>query len=72
MEKEHLTPLEAIRRKCVDDCCSGYMSEVRNCMCQSCPLYEFRFGKNPYSNRKSNPDVCKKMRAARQNKNENS
>ena len=69
MKKEQITSMQAIRKKCVEDCCAGDLSEVRNCLCTSCPLFEFRMGKNPYATRKSNPDVCAKMRAARTNKN---
>ena len=40
--------LKAIRQKCVEDCCAGYVSEANNCLSTSCPLYPFRMGKNPY------------------------
>ena len=41
------SPLKAIRAKCLD--CSGdYINEVRECPITDCPLYAFRFGKNPY------------------------
>ena len=40
--------LKAIRQKCVEDCCAGYVSEANNCLSPSCPLYPFRMGKNPY------------------------
>jgi hypothetical protein len=41
-----LTPLKAIRAKCLD--CSGMSAkEVRECEFTECPLYPFRFGKNP-------------------------
>jgi len=41
-----ITPIKAIRAKCLD--CSGEQpSEVRNCEISECPLYEYRFGKNP-------------------------
>lgn len=41
-----LTPLRAIREKCVD-CMCGSFYEVKLCPSTDCPLYEFRFGKNP-------------------------
>lgn len=63
-----MTPLEAIRKKCVEDCCAGSKFEVRQCNCPSCPLFEFRFGKNPYLTRKTNPEICEKMRIAKKNK----
>lgn len=40
-----MTPLKAIRAKCLD--CSGSATEVRLCPVTGCPLYKFRFGKNP-------------------------
>ncbi len=41
-----LTPLKAIRAKCLD--CSGFQpKEVRLCACTECPLYTYRLGVNP-------------------------
>ena len=44
------SPIKAIRAKCLD-CCCGQANEVKLCTCKDCPLYAFRFGKNPYRNR---------------------
>ena len=41
-----MTPIKAIRAKCLD-CCCGQANEVRLCEITSCPLYEFRMGHNP-------------------------
>ena len=41
-----MTPLKAIRAKCMD-CCCGQATEVRLCQIDDCPLYEFRMGHNP-------------------------
>lgn len=41
-----ITPMKAIRAKCLD-CCGGQYSEVKQCPCTNCPLYDFRLGKNP-------------------------
>ena len=41
-----LSPLKAIRAKCVD-CCCGVQSEVRLCPCEDCALYPYRMGHNP-------------------------
>lgn len=38
-----MTPLKAIREKCLD-CCCGQPKEVKLCPVTKCPLYEFRFG----------------------------
>lgn len=39
-----MTPLKAIRAKCLD-CCCGQANEVKICEIHDCPLYEYRFGK---------------------------
>lgn len=41
------SPAKAIRAKCLD-CCNGSSHEVNLCPSLNCPLYPFRFGKNPY------------------------
>lgn len=41
-----LTPIKAIRAKCVD-CMCGQAAEVRLCPCEDCPLYPYRMGHNP-------------------------
>ena len=41
-----LTPLRAIRAKCID-CSAGSMQEVRECVMLDCPLYPYRLGKSP-------------------------
>ena len=40
-----MTPLKAIRIKCLDCCESAY--EVKQCPVTTCALYPFRHGKNP-------------------------
>lgn len=51
MEEEKIvSPLKAIRAKCLD-CCCDQRDEVKLCPVTKCPLWEFRLGKNP--NRKS-------------------
>ena len=44
--KNKLTPLRAIRKNCLD-CMGGNATEVRRCPMENCPLYPYRFGKNP-------------------------
>lgn len=46
MEEKKLTPIKAIRLKCLD-CCCGSAYEVKLCTAANCPLYPYRFGKNP-------------------------
>lgn len=43
---DHITPIKAIRAKCVD-CMCGSVYEVALCPSEDCPLWAFRFGKNP-------------------------
>ena len=45
-DQKILTPLRAIRAKCID-CSAGSMKEVRECMMLDCPLYPYRLGKSP-------------------------
>lgn len=48
-----MSPMKAIRQKCLE-CSCGSPTEVKECKVTKCPLYEFRFGKNP--NRKKLTD----------------
>jgi hypothetical protein len=43
---EMLSPLKAIRAKCLD-CCAEQPSEVRLCPSENCPLWPYRMGHNP-------------------------
>lgn len=45
-KKTNLTPMQAIRKKCLW-CAGGSRTEVRLCPATSCPLYEYRGGKRP-------------------------
>ena len=45
-EKKRLTPVKAIRAKCLD-CSCGQPKEVRLCCIKNCPLYPYRMGKRP-------------------------
>jgi len=46
-EKVVTNPLKAIRKNCIE-CSGGSYLEVELCPCTTCPMYPFRFGKNPY------------------------
>lgn len=68
-------PVKAIREKCID-CCGGSYSEVKLCPCTNCALYPFRFGKNPYRQRREMTDeqkkvLCDRLREARKNNSRN-
>lgn len=42
------SPLQAIKLHCWD-CCGGSTDEVKKCTCKNtCVLYPFRMGKNPF------------------------
>ena len=43
-----LTPIKAIRHKCLE-CSAWQPSEVRLCHMDDCPLWPFRFGNRPKS-----------------------
>lgn len=40
-----LTPIRAIRLKCLD--CCGTANEIKLCTCKTCTLWPYRFGKRP-------------------------
>ncbi|MBR4090511.1 MAG: hypothetical protein IKK28_06495 [Mogibacterium sp.] len=41
-----MTPIKAIRAKCID-CCCGEKKEVRLCPSERCPLWSYRMGRRP-------------------------
>ena len=41
-----LTPIKAIRAKCLD-CSGNYYKSVRECPVTKCPLFPYRMGKRP-------------------------
>lgn len=45
MQHKKLTPIKAIRKKCLE--CSGCPSEVKFCTSENCPLFCYRMGKRP-------------------------
>lgn len=55
MEDKRISPLKAIRLKCLD-CCCGSSNEVKLCPCTKCPLYPFREGHNPFVTKREYTD----------------
>lgn len=56
MEEKRISPLKAIRLKCLD-CSCGSSNEVKLCPVEKCPLYPFREGHNPFkAKRKYTPE----------------
>lgn len=45
-ERKPLSTIKAIRAKCLD--CATTSNEVRLCPVKQCPIWVYRFGKNPY------------------------
>ena len=45
-EEKILTPIKAIRAKCLD-CCGGQRQEVKLCPCTDCSLHPYRMGHRP-------------------------
>lgn len=70
-----MNPIKAIREKCID-CCGGSRKEVELCTVGiNCPLYDFRFGKNPYRKKRVMTEeqriaAAERLAKARRNKNE--
>lgn len=65
------SPMKAIREKCLD-CCCGSSLEVKNCTCTNCHLHPYRFGKNPFRQKREMTEEEKdalreRMKEARKN-----
>lgn len=56
MTGKRLTPVKAIRAKCLD-CCCWQATEVRMCPVKDCPLYPYRMGHNPARQGKGKRDI---------------
>ena len=69
-EEKILTPLKAIRQKCLD-CMCGNSNEVKLCTMENkCPLYPYRTGHNPYRKgreytEEERAEVAKRLQKAR-------
>lgn len=46
-ETSNPNPVKAIRLKCLD-CCAGSSQEVDKCAAKQCPIWPFRYGRNPF------------------------
>ncbi len=57
-------PLKAIRAKCLD-CMCNQQSEVKLCPSESCPLYPFRLGKNPFRQKRTLSEAQKERMVQR-------
>ena len=52
-------PVKAIREKCLD-CSCGSTAEVKECTVEQCPLFPYRFGKNPFRQKREMTEEQKK------------
>lgn len=57
-------PVKAIRAFCLE-CSGGSTAEVKSCPRTACPLFPFRFGKNPYRQRREMTEEEKQVLADR-------
>lgn len=57
-------PVKAIREKCLD-CCMNQVEEVKQCPIEDCPLFPFRFGKNPFRSKRELTDEQKEALRSR-------
>lgn len=46
LNKQHLTPIKAIRQKCLD-CTCFQPKEIRTCGIKACSLWSYRMGHRP-------------------------
>ncbi len=51
-----ITPIKAIRAKCID-CCGGSVYGPKYCTISSCPLYVYRLGHRPKDDNLYSPDT---------------
>ena len=54
----HRNPVKVIRAKCLD-CTCGSAKEVDACPIEKCPLWRWRFGKNPFRGKRELTDEQK-------------
>jgi hypothetical protein len=54
---------QVVRQKCID-CSGGSVGEVRKCTAVGCPLWPYRMGTNPFTNRKGNVSTLRKPNSA--------
>ena len=64
MANEITNPVKAIRAYCLE-CSNGSTAEIKDCPVYKCPLYPFRFGKNPYRQRREMSEEEKQVLADR-------
>ena len=64
MDGKITSPIKAIRAKRLD-CSCGDRKEVKLCPVTDCPLFDFRFGKNPFRAKREYTDEERAVMAER-------
>lgn len=65
MEQKQLTPIKAIRAKCLDCCCDSN-NEVKYCTVTHCALWPYRLGRNPYRQELTQEEKARRAELAKQ------
>ncbi len=60
VEWVNLTPMRAIRKKCLE-CCCWLAQEIKLCELTLCPLWPFRTGNRPKSNTENTDSSAETM-----------
>ena len=68
MEGKRVTPMKAIRLKCLDCSCGSY-NEVKLCTAVQCPLHPFREGVDSFKKKREMSEDQKAALASRFRKN---
>jgi hypothetical protein len=58
---KRLSPMKAIRAKCLD-CCCDQQAEVRRCEILTCPLWRYRMGREEHDELYVRKPMSKKQR----------
>lgn len=71
-ETSNTNPVKAIRLKCLD-CSGGSSIEVDKCPVKQCPIWPFRYGRNPYRTKRElseeqRAEMAERLRKARENR----
>lgn len=64
MDEKRISPLKAIRLKCME-CSCGSSYEVKLCPVTQCALYPFREGHNPYTKKREWTEEQREAQRAR-------
>lgn len=71
-ETSNPNPVKAIRLKCLD-CSGGSSVEVDKCPAKQCPIWSFRYGRNPFRTKRElseeqRTEMVERLKKARENR----